>query len=144
MLAIKGFRGKHQVICFFIYVNAVFICTFCIPYVVISLLSILLVKLTVVSLYNTHFADPLFIFFFVVSYYAAEETSFALRDYLSFFLSFSELSSVIFLNWLWITEVSLQVSVVADGEAYLSASVLHVCVHVCYVIWVTTPHNPVA
>lgn len=72
------------------------------------------------------------------------KTYFPLRDDLGFFLSFSELSLVIFLNWLRITEVSLQVSAAASGKEYLSASALHVCVHVCYMIWVDTPHNLMA
>ena len=80
--------------------------------------------------------------FFVIFYCAAEKTNSPLRDNWSFILSFSELSSVSFLNWLWITEVSLQVSVVADGEDYLSASALRVCLHMCYMIWVKTPQSP--
>lgn len=82
--------------------------------------------------------QPLFLF--VVSYYAAEKINFPLREVPSYLSQ----NSIIFLNWLWITEVSLQVSVVAGGEDYLSAFALHVCVHVCYMIWLTTPHNPAA
>lgn len=54
--------------------------------------------------------------------------------FVNFFLTYStspspllsEVSSVIFHNWLWITEVSLLVSVTAVVEKYLCASARHI------------------
>lgn len=125
MLAIKGLREKH---CLFLFVLLQNFSTSCLMYILFYLFS---------------FFRPVQVFF-VVSNSAVEKTNFPLRENKSFILSFSELSSVISLNWLWITEVSLQVSVVASGEEYLSACALHICLHVCVMIWVYIPHNSIA
>lgn len=134
MLAIKGLREKHWVpICLFVYVC-----------VTAEFFHILLNVYFIVLVFVLLTLPSPVQFFFVVSYSAVEKTNFPLRENKSFILSFSELSSVISLNWLWITEVSLQVSVVASGEEYLSACGLHICLHVCVMIWVHIPHNSIA
>lgn len=48
----------------------------------------------------------------------------------------TQMSSAISLNWLWITEVSLQVSMIAVVEKHL-----YIWLHVCVLIWVHAPHS---
>lgn len=73
-----------------------------------------------------------------------EITACPLRGNGSFIPTFSKLSPVISVNWFWITEVTLQVSEVAGAEESRPPFALHICLHVCAIMWVHIPYNSAA